>query len=228
MYRSRVADLYESLYGAEGSTTRMPDKAGLMQLKETNFAASDKHCTSQILALQRLGAGRRLLEIGSSWGYFLYQAQAAGFSTVGIEPGRRRRDYGARELDVDIRGSIDEVAERDFDIIYSAHTLEHICEVPTFFSQCHDRLRIGDVLAIEVPHFDLRALGTKVLSIIGAVHPLGLSRPFFHAALPLAGFRCAGTFDDWSSVPSCPVVSAAEGNLIVIAEKIAQPSEISC
>ena len=53
--------------------------------------------------MKRLTAGRTLLEIGSSWGYFLDQANAAGFATVGVEPGRTRRRFGVRELGVDIR-----------------------------------------------------------------------------------------------------------------------------
>jgi len=222
IYKSRLADLYETLYDAEGSTTTVPDAPALRRLKATQFGASDKNCALQILALQRLGAGRRLLEIGSSWGYFLYQAQAAGFAAVGVEPGRLRREFGVRELGVDIRRGIDEVSEAGFDVIYCAHTLEHISDVSEFFANCHQRLRPGGLLAIEVPHFDLRALGPRVLSIIGAVHPIGLSQPFFHVALPRAGFRCVGMFDEWTAVPSSPVSSVREGNLLVIAEKIAR------
>jgi SAM-dependent methyltransferase len=225
IYKSLLADLYGSLYRAEGSTTTVPDEPALRTLKATRFGASDKNCALQILALQRLGAGRRLLEIGSSWGYFLYQAEAAGFAAIGVEPGRLRREYGVRELGVDIRGSIDQVPETGFDLVYCAHTLEHITDVGQFFADCHARLRAGGLLVIEVPHFDLQAFGRRVLPIIGAVHPIGLSQPFFHAALPRAGFRCVGIFNEWTAVPSSPVTSAREGNLLVIAEKAARTAD---
>jgi len=225
IYKSQLADLYDSLYEAEGSTTRLPDAHELSALKSDRFASSDKNCAAQLLALERLGAGRRLLEIGSSWGYFLYQAKASGFSATGVEPAQRRREYGVRWLKVDIRPSIDKVAERVFDVIYCAHTLEHVTDVRAFFAGCHARLRTGGLLALEVPHFDLETLGGHVLSIIGAIHPLGLSRPFFERALPLAGFACAGIYDAWSSVPSRPVSTAREGNLIVIAEKVDRPDD---
>lgn len=220
IYRSRLTNIYEWLYTAEGSTTVTPDEAGLHALKTTGFAGSDKFCEPQLRALQRLSAGPRLLEIGSSWGYFLYQAQAAGFAAVGVEPAGRRRDFGVRHLAVDIRASIAAVTQTDFDVVYAAHTLEHIPEVRAFFADCHARLRQGGLLVIEVPHFDVEALGAPVLPIIGAVHPLGLSRPFFEIALPRTGFRCLGIFDCWDSVPSRPVSAARQGNLIVIAEKI--------
>jgi hypothetical protein len=221
IYRSLIGDLYESLYQAEGSTTTLPDDARLEALRTTRFSGSDKDCAPQLEALQRLTAGRTMLEIGSSWGYFLCQANAAGFTTVGVEPGRTRRNYGTRALGVDVRDSVASVGDAEFDIIYCAHTLEHITDVATFFSGCWRRLRTGGVLAIEAPHFDLAVLGTRVLSIIGAVHPLGLSVSFFQFALPRAGFRIFGIYDDWKSVPSRPVMSPGEGRLIVIAERLA-------
>jgi SAM-dependent methyltransferase len=220
IYRSKIGELYESLYHAEGSTTTLPDKATLDALRAANFGGSDKNCAAQLEALKRLTAGRALLEIGSSWGYFLDQANAAGFATVGVEPGQTRREFGVRQLGVDIRESVQAVCDAQFDVIYCAHTLEHITDVGPFFSNCRRRLRDGGLLAIEVPHFDLATLGSGVLSIIGAVHPLGLSPSFFQFALPHTGFTVVGIYDDWKSVPSHPVVSPRAGNLIAIAEKI--------
>ena len=75
-------------------------------------------------------------------------------------------------------------------------------------------------MAIEVPHFDLATLGNPVLSIIGAVHPLGLSPSFFQFALPHTGFTVVGIYGDWKSVPSERFVSPHVGNLIAIAEKV--------
>lgn len=224
IYRSHIGDLYESLYRAEGSTTTLPHKRELDALKATNFASSEKNCTPQIEALKRLGAGRTLLEVGSSWGYFLHQANAAGFTTVGVEPGRTRREYGVRELGLDIRDSMKAVRGVEFAIIYSAHTLEHISEVSGFFSDCYDRLRAGGLLVIEVPHFDLLNLDKRVLSIIGAVHPLGLSRSFFNQALPKEGFRIVGVYDTWTGVPSSPMSGYREGVLIIVAEKALRPA----
>jgi SAM-dependent methyltransferase len=184
------------------------------------FGASDKNCSVQIQTLRHLGAGARLLEIGSSWGYFLYQAKAAGFNGIGVEPNRPRREYGVRELGVDIRSSIDDVQADGFDVIYSAHTLEHISKPNVFFSECFNRLKPGGLLAIEVPHFDLALLGERALSVIGAVHPLGLSQSFFQVALPLAGFKTVRICDDWTSVVSTDVAAPRGGCLIVIAQKM--------
>ena len=219
IYRSFVGDLYGGLYRAEGSTTRVPDGRTLAEWKATQFAGSDKHCADQLQALGRLGAGRQLLEVGSSWGYFLYQARGAGFQATGVEPGEWRRAFGVRELGVDIRSSMDDVHETDFDVVYCAHTLEHLTDPARFFADCGRVLRDDGLLAIEVPHFDLEAMGPGVLPIMGAVHPLGLSQSFFRAALPRAGFTCVGMFDAWTAVPASPMTAARPGNLIVIARK---------
>jgi SAM-dependent methyltransferase len=225
MYQSHIGDLYESLYNAEGSTTTLPDKQELQTLRVTNFAGSDKNCSLRLEALKRMTSGRTMLEIGSSWGYFLHQATVAGFASVGVEPGRTRRQFGVRELGMDIRESVAAVGSAQFDVIHCAHTLEHITAVGQFFVDCHRLLKDGGLLAIEVPHFDLASLGRQVLSIIGAVHPIGLSQSFFRSALPQAGFAVVGIYQDWQSVPSSPVVSPRPGNLIAIAEKVARRAD---
>jgi len=224
IYRSGVADLYDSLYSAEGLTTSLPSPAVLADLRATEFALSDKNCSQQIEAIKRLTDERRLLELGSSWGYFLYQARAAGFSAIGVEPGRRRREFGQRSLGVDIRESTKAVGHDTFAIIYSAHTLEHIGEVGAFLQDCSNLLQPEGLFVIEVPHFDLVNLGKDVLSIIGAVHPLGLSRPFFERALPSVGLRVMGIYNSWSAVPSYPMSDYQQGVLIIVAKKEAGQS----
>lgn len=227
IYQSYFGELYDSLYSAEGSTTTLPDKAALKRLTATNFSDSDKDCTRQIEALRRLRPLANLLEVGSSWGYFLHQASAAGFTAMGVELGRTRREFGKRELGVDIRESLDAVGVGQFDLIYAAHTLEHIVTIGPFLADCRDRLRDGGLLVVEVPHFDLTALGSGVLSIIGAVHPLGLSAPFFRTALPRVGFEMVGIYDRWSAVPAQPTSAPGEGSLIAVAEKRPQRLVIS-
>jgi len=219
VYRSRLGDFYNSLYQAEGLTTALPDTSMLKQLMASRFSCSDKDATAAIAALTRITRGRQLLEIGSSWGYFLFQARVHGFVAVGVEPSRMRREFGVRRLGVDIRESLDQLKDASFDIIYCAHTLEHISNISTFFPDCYRRLRQGGVLAVEVPHFDLALCGNKVLSIIGAVHPLGLSQPFFKRVLPREGFELLGFYDRWASVLSTPFSQSSEGVLIVVATK---------
>ena len=221
IYQSYLGDLYESLYRAEGSTTTLPGPRQLEHLLATNFSGTDKDGSRQIAALRRLKPHGTLLEIGSSWGYFLHQANTAGFATVGVELGRTRREFGVRKLGVDIRDSMTSLGDAQFDLIYCVHTLEHIPDVAPFLRSCHDHLKDGGVFVIEVPHFDLGKHGSGTLAIIGAVHPLGLSPPFFRVALPATGFRVVGIFDNWDSVPFHPVESPGEGSLIVIAEKLA-------
>src|SRR5262249_52814851 len=62
IYRSRLGNLYDRLYRAEGSTTTLPAEPALEALRTTNFARSDKNCAPQLEALQRLTDGRSILE----------------------------------------------------------------------------------------------------------------------------------------------------------------------
>src|SRR5262249_61805003 len=84
IYRSRLGSLYDQLYAGEGSTTELPDAARLAALVAAGVAGSDKDFRAPIARLREVAPGPRLLEIGSSWGYFLHQAGAAGFAATGI------------------------------------------------------------------------------------------------------------------------------------------------
>ena len=53
--------------------------------------------------------GSSLVEVGSSWGYFLWQAKNQGFDVTGVEIGEKRRLFGERHLEVKI---VDDIKKR--------------------------------------------------------------------------------------------------------------------
>lgn len=224
IYRSRLSsNFYDALYEAEGSTTVLPSEAELRALQSAGFAGSDKDAS---VALERIaqvvGArpGQRLLELGSSWGYFLYQAGRAGFRATGIEIGTRRRAFGVSRLGVDIAPSIDAVERGAFDVAYTAHVLEHFADVSEIFDQLADCLRGGGHLFIEVPNVDLEAVGPRALAWMGAVHPLGYDAAFFRENLGRHGLAIEGCYDDWSAVPERPVQRSRSAILVVHARRV--------
>ncbi len=229
LYQSSVlGKLYDRAYSAEGSTTELPNPAELARLTRTCFAGTDKDFRERIERLRALvcdgrlraqADGPRLLELGSSWGYFVHQARTLGFDATGVEIGRARREYGVRELGVPLVAELTELGARRFDVVYTSHVLEHFTDLSTIFDELHARLAPGGLLAIEVPHFDFQGRGRAALSGVGAVHPLGFTPEFFARNLPRHGFELAGHFDAWSDVPERPSSSSAGDVVIVLARR---------
>jgi SAM-dependent methyltransferase len=219
VYRSLLGErFYDLLYAAEGSTTEMPTPEELRALKANGFAGSDKNFRPIAEKLRALSPAKRprVLEIGSSWGYCLYQFSQLGCDTLGVELGTRRRTFGAEQLGIRAVPGLDALAPDDrFDLIFSAHALEHFTDLRVVFPTLSNRLADGGLLCIEVPNFDLPARGKEVLPIIGAVHPLGFDSAFFARNLPRAGLRIEGMFADWDDFPSRPR-DRSDGNVVIV------------
>lgn len=74
-------------------------------------------------------------------------------------------------------------------------------------------------MIIEVPNFDYTEFGNDILSIIGAVHPLGFSSTFFKKNLPKYGFKIIGFYDSWDLFPKNFLPKSHKESVIVMAEK---------
>ncbi|MDH6100725.1 class I SAM-dependent methyltransferase [Anabaenopsis sp. FSS-46] len=216
-----ISDFYNKAYiGGQGLTTDIPTSEKLSELIKQEFRGSDKYFGNRITSLVAFSKGLNLLEIGSSWGYFIYQAQLQGFNATGIEISDTRREFGKENLGVRMLKHISELKSRKFDIIYTAHTLEHFTDLSSIFVDISDHLKVGGKLVIEVPNFDFFADGNSVLPIIGAVHPMGFCSDFFQRNLPKYGLKILGFFDGWEKFPNEKVCSSTGGIVLLVAEKI--------
>ena len=217
IYRSRLGSLYDRLYAGQGSTTELPDPERLARLVADGFAGSDKDFRARVARLRALAPGRRLLELGSSWGYFLHQAQAGGFEATGVEIGARRAGFGRAQLGVRIVAGLDELAGERFDLVYTSHVLEHLTDLSGVFARLHALLVPGGALVVEVPHFDWPAGGRAALAFVGAVHPLGFGAEFFTRSLPRHGFRLVGCFERFEDLPERPSRAPRGETLVCLA-----------
>jgi SAM-dependent methyltransferase len=150
---------------------------------------------------------------------FIYQAKLQGFNATGIEISDTRRQFGREILGVDVLKNISDLGQKKFDLIYTAHTLEHFTDLSTIFSELYDHLEVGGKLIIEVPNFDFFTCGNSVLSIIGAVHPLGFSSKFFEDNLPKYGFKSIKFYDGWDKFPSASASKSSGDVVLLLAEK---------
>src|SRR3989338_8394028 len=93
IYRPFISsNLYETLYRG-GAVTNIPAPQILEELKKGNFSGVGKDFSLQLNLIRNLLRGNSLLEIGSSWGYFLYQAHKFFSDVDGIEISEKRRVY---------------------------------------------------------------------------------------------------------------------------------------
>ena len=160
-----------------------------------------------------------MLEIGSAWGYFLYQAKEYGFEATGIEIDARLSSFGKEKLGVAIVPGFGELKGGPFDVAVLVHSLEHFTDLSRVFLDLRDHLKPGGHLFIAVPHFDWRRFGDENLSVIGAVHPLGFSPEFFTRNLPRYKFSIQGFYSRAADFPHAPCQVLTQEGILVWARR---------
>ena len=93
----------------------------------------------------------RLLEVGSSWGYFLDCARRRGWEVSGVELSIPAAQWSRDTLSLNVfPGRLEEspfASGADFDAVVSAHVIEHVTQPLDFLDQIRSCLRpMGNVL----------------------------------------------------------------------------------
>lgn len=97
---------------------------------------------------------KTLLDIGAATGQFVYEANMAGYTTVGIELSSEAIEQAQKRYSVNLKQeSLQDLIKQGykFDIIHMNHVFEHILDPVVFLKQCRRLLNINGVLIIEVP-----------------------------------------------------------------------------
>lgn len=99
--------------------------------------------------------GKKVLEIGSSSGYFLEVLSSAGANVYGVELNEEYNDY-ARSLGYAvIQCPVEDLCFKDeFDLVVMFHTLEHVCDPLSVIRAVHLALVSGGSFMGEVPNQD--------------------------------------------------------------------------
>lgn len=152
----------------------------------------DEHIDARAIIhyLAGLSQGRKLLEIGCSWGYFLAQARECGFQCTGVEISGKRRKLAEKIFGLQTVSTVDSLIKQQatFDVIYCRQTFEHLGgHIHAIFSDMHALLADGGVIVLDVPRLHPER-GKKALTVMGAVHPLGFTRDFFERNMQRHGF----------------------------------------
>jgi 2-polyprenyl-3-methyl-5-hydroxy-6-metoxy-1,4-benzoquinol methylase len=157
-------------------------------LMAVSFAADNLDYSVRIKTVRSTSKGMRVLDYGASWGYGVWQFQKAGFDAVGFEVGFSRAEYGRRNLGVRIETTTSVFAANSFDMIHTAHILEHVADLKSAFLDFHRLLKPGGKLVIFVPNAggqSAQTLGTRWGPMVGEKHVNALTAEFFAHNLPV-------------------------------------------
>lgn len=101
------------------------------------------------------GGGRRLLDVGCGGGLFLEAAKAAGWETLGIEPGRAAVEHcRAKGLEV-ILDTFEGAAPSlsgPFDVVHMRNVLEHVPDPSAMVATAAGLVAPGGLLILIVPN----------------------------------------------------------------------------
>ena len=100
-----------------------------------------------------ISADSKILELGCASGSFLFLLKNLVTYAAGVEITRDYIDFG-RKNGLTIKESIDEFPDRQFDVIFMFHFLEHINDPISYLKTVIPKLKADGKLIIEVPNID--------------------------------------------------------------------------
>lgn len=138
-----------------------------------------------IWAKKFCGKFGKTLDVGSGPGLFLRLIKESGGEAIGTELNARAAAKSAQDIGVRvIAGTINDVAERDFDAITLWDLLEHTSDPQRLIARCHSSLRDGGWLFVETPdEASLLDLVVRVLAKVGIKGPASTFYGLHHLVL---------------------------------------------
>ena len=97
----------------------------------------------------------KILEIGCSYGNYLFKLKKIGWNVKGLELNKESVDYSKRELNLDVvNQDINNFQPNElFDIIYLRMVLEHMESPKTILRKCYSWLKPNGKLVLIIPDF---------------------------------------------------------------------------
>src|SRR5258706_1700507 len=172
---------YQEEY-TQGYTTDCPSEDILQQLIKTNFEGTERDYTRYIRFFEFLGIAKtsKVLDFGCSWGYGLFQFAKHGYRAEGFEVSRPRANYGREKMSLTISSKSEEIKGK-FDVIFSAHVLEHLSDFSEINDLYKNNLADGGYFVAITPNgsHDFYVADYKAYhQLWGKVHPVLLTDKF--------------------------------------------------
>lgn len=176
-----MARFYQKAYKQAGLTTDLPSDEELARMCQTRFRGTEKDFAFLIQALQELEVptGARILDFGANWGYTSYQLRHADYEPFAYEISAPRAAFGEK-LGIRIVTELPP-RDRDFDVIFSSHVLEHVPNPLASLRDQLDRVKNGGYVIGLTPNGSQARQTQDPVGFHkawGRVHPVLLSDQF--------------------------------------------------
>ncbi len=149
--------------------------------------------------LQPYSRGRRLLDVGTGFGFFLAEMKKRGWDVTGVEISQKAMDYARDVSGLDIRpGPLEKATFPNdyFNVVTGFYVIEHLPDPMNFFRECRRILKPGGLLLLRYPHTTpiknlLQSFGIKNRLYDLPAHLSDFSPQTIEQGLKRAGFeRC--------------------------------------
>jgi 2-polyprenyl-3-methyl-5-hydroxy-6-metoxy-1,4-benzoquinol methylase len=182
-----MAAFYQLDYGDNSIATDVPEAAVLAALRKNGAAGTPFDRAWQLRVFRQLGmqAGARVLDFGTSWGYFTLQLRSAGFDAYGFELSKPRAAVGAT-LGVTIFSDEADIPY-GLDVVCSTHVIEHVPQPIKKLQQMLSWVKPGGVVVGFTPNSGQAARLRSPAAFHaswGLVHPVLLSAEAIAKAFP--------------------------------------------
>lgn len=136
----------------------------------------------------------KLLDVGCAAGFYLKEAQAAGYKVLGIEPNRSLSSWGFKNLGVrilDVPFEKFRFAAESFDVISFWDTLEHFCDPLSALRKANVLLKREGIVVVNYP--DINSPSARIFGknwwFITSGHLFYFSETTLKRALSQTGFE---------------------------------------
>lgn len=186
---------YEHEYRS-GHVTDLPESHELAELLAHGFENSRFDSARYIRLVDQACLGPcSLLDFGASWGYVGAQFARAGYRVQAFELSRSRAEFGRKQLGLQFYSSWEELTGAGlprFDVVFTAHTLEHVYDLKTTLCNISRAVLPGGRLVIIVPNggsLQARQLGVAWGPYLGETHTIAFTSHWLQENLPVHGFE---------------------------------------
>ncbi len=105
--------------------------------------------------IQKLGVGKKLLDVGSGSGYFMNHMNQNGYHTTGVEISDKARELCKEKFGIEARIPADFLSgnlDKDFDLITLWHVFEHVYTYDEYFDLFKSSLKENGRLILALPN----------------------------------------------------------------------------